>query len=103
MSERLTSPRRSPRETVQLCNAERGAFLPTQLDCLAQSGSIRRLLPRLDLGELGDYRAALCGDVTGNGVPLRIQPEAALALLVGADAEITNPFLGACLLFISEW
>ena len=81
------------RKSVEFGDAESGAFQSTHFDRFVQSWTIRRFLSGFDLGELRNYHAAFLSNEARDGVALRIQPEAALALLVCADAEIVNPLL----------
>ena len=71
-------------EPIQLCDNQARLVLPAGFNRHPQLWPIG-FLAALDLGELADQLPSPAFEVVGDGLPLRLQPEAALALPVGAD------------------
>ena len=78
------------RQAVELGDHQHGPLPPAQLERRGELGPVGALAA-LHLGELGDQLAG--ADEAGDGGPLRIEPEAGLALPVGRNAVVGDKAL----------
>jgi hypothetical protein len=83
------------RQSVELGDEQDGSLAPAQGQSCGQAGTVV-LAPAFDILEFGDDLGTDRPGVQLDGGALRVQPEAGLPLLVGADAVVGDegPYRG---------
>ena len=83
------------REAAELCDDEGGLVLLARVDRGAELGPAREsldALPRLHFDKLLEELPAAAVQILVDGRTLGLEPQAAFALLVGRDAQVTDEF-----------